>query len=84
MSWKKSLLLTFQILGLPVNTLVANENNPVLNRDNLRIPIQKQLSQKQKIFSQFLAQFLKTKKFFQYFEKEHDPYRFCISDITPS
>ena len=84
MSWKKSLLLTFQILGLPVNTLVANENNPVLNRDNLRIPIQKQLSQKQKIFSQFLAQFLKTRKIFQYFEKKNDPYRFCISDVTPS
>ena len=34
-----------------VNTLAADEIHPVLNRDNLRIPIQIQLSEKeQKIF----------------------------------
>ena len=46
---EKSLLLTCQILGLLVNTLAADEKNPVLNRDNLTIPIQMQLSQKEKI-----------------------------------
>ena len=44
LTWKKSLFLTCQILGLLVNTLVANESNPVFNRDNLTIPIEKQLS----------------------------------------
>ena len=44
LSWKKSLLLTCQILGLLVNTLAANEKYPVLNRDNLTIPFQMQLS----------------------------------------
>ena len=39
-TWKKSLLLTCQILGLLVNTLAADEKYPVLNRDNLTIPIQ--------------------------------------------
>ena len=48
MSWKKSLLLTKKILGLLVNTFAADEKYPVLNRENLTIPIQKQLSQKQK------------------------------------
>ena len=60
LSWKKSLLLTCQILGLLVNTLAADERYPVLNRDNLTIPIEMQLSQKQKTFSQSFAWFLKS------------------------
>ena len=58
--WKTSLLLTCQILGLLVNTLAADEKYPVLNRDNLTIPIQIQLSQKQKTFSHCFAAFLKS------------------------
>ena len=54
---EKSLLLTCQILRLLVNTLAAEENYPVPNRDNLTIPIQIQLSRKQKKFSQFLLHF---------------------------
>ena len=53
---KKSLLLTCQILGQLLNTLAAYEKYPVLNRDNLAIPIHMQLSQKQKSFSQIFAQ----------------------------
>ena len=49
LSWKNSLLLTCKILGLLVNTLATDEKYPVLNRDNLTIPIQMQLSQKEKI-----------------------------------
>ena len=55
LSWKKSLLLTCKILVLLVNTLAADEKYPVLNRDNLTIPIQMQLSKKQKIFSEFFS-----------------------------
>ena len=69
LSWKTSLLLTCQILGLLVNTLAADEKYPVLNRDNLTIPIQKQLSRKQKTFSQFFVAFLKSTINFKYFEK---------------
>ena len=47
LSWKNSELLTRKILGLLVNTLPADEKYPVLNRENLKIPIQIQLSQKQ-------------------------------------
>ena len=61
LSWKKSLLLTCQILGLLVNTLAADEKYPVLNRDNLTIPIQMQLSRKQNTFSEFFTAFLKSK-----------------------
>ena len=84
LSWKKSLLLTCQILGLLVNTLAADEKYPVLNRENLTIPIQMQLSQKQKTFSQFFAAFLKSTLNFEHFEKKDDPHRFCISEITDS
>ena len=77
-----SLFLTCQILGLLVNTLAADEKYPLLKRDNLTIPIQMQLSQKQKIFSKFFAPFLKCTINFKFFEKKNDPHRFCISEIT--
>ena len=73
LSWQKSLLLTSQILGLLVNTLATNEKYPVLNRDNLTIPIQMQLSLKQKDISQLFAAFLKSRLKFEYFEKQKRP-----------
>ena len=84
MSWKKSPLLTCQSLGLIVNTLDADDKYPVLNNDNLTIPIQMQLAQKRKTFSEFLAAFLKYRLNFEYFQKKDDPYSFCISEITNS
>ena len=84
LSWKKSLLLTCQILGLLVNTLATDEKYPVLNRDNLTIPIQMQLSQKHKTFSQYFASFFKSRTNFKYFEKKDDLHRFFIADITAS
>ena len=84
LSWKKSLLLTCQILGLLVNTLAADEKYPFPNTDNLTTPIQMQLSKKQKSFSQFFASFLKSRLNFKYFEKKDDPHRFSISQTTDS
>ena len=43
-----------------------------------------ELSQKQKKFSWFFAEFLKSKFNFEHFEKKDDPHTFCISDITDS
>ena len=83
LSWKKSLLLTCQILGLLVNTLAADEKYPVLNRDNLTILIQMQLSQKQKIFLNFFAALLKSSLNFKYFEKEDDVDRFLFLKLRP-
>ena len=84
LSWKKSLLLTCQILGLLINTLAADEKYPILNRHNLTIPVQMQLYQKQKTFSQFFAEFLKYRLNLRYFEKKDDPHNICISEITDS
>ena len=82
-SWKKAFLLTCQILGLLVNTLAADEKYPVLNRDNLTILIQMQLSQKQKIFLNFFAALLKSGLNFKYFEKEDDVDRFLFLKLRP-
>ena len=84
MIWKKSLLLTCQILGLLVNTLAAYDKYPVLNKDNLTIPIRMQLFNQQETFSGFFAAFLKSRLIFIHFEKENDPQRFCLSQITES
>ena len=55
---EKSLLTRCQILGLLVNTLAADEKYFVLNRDNLAIPVQLQLSlTKKKLFLNFLLHF---------------------------
>ena len=84
LSWKKSLLMRCKILALLLNTLAADEKYLVLHRDNLTIPIQMQLSQKQKTFSEFFAAFLKSRLNFKYFLKKDDPPRFCIFEITDS
>ena len=84
LTWKKSLLLTCQILGVLVNTLATDEKCPLLKRDNLTLPIQIQLSKKQRSSSQFFAALLKTTINFEYFEKKLDSNRFCISEITDS
>ena len=81
---KKCLLLTCQILGLLVNTLAADEKYPVLNRNNLTIPIQMQLSEKKKTFYQFFAAFLKSRLNFKHFGKKDDRHSFCISEYTDS
>ena len=67
-----------------VSTLATDENDPVLNRDNLRIPIQMQLFRKQKTFSQFFASFLKFRLNLEYFEKKDDLHSFCFSEIKNS
>ena len=67
-----------------VNTLAADGKYPVLNRDNLTIPIQMQLSQKQKTFPQFFAAFFKSGGNFESLEKKDDPFSFFISEIMDS
>ena len=83
-SWKRSLFLTCQILGLLVHTLAADEKCPVLNRGNLTIPIQMQLSQKRKIFCQFFTALLKARWNFEHFDKKDDADRFFNFEITDS
>ena len=76
LSFKKSILLTCKILGLLLNTLVADEKYPVLNRENLTILIQMQLSKEQKTFSEFFFFFfalLKSILNYRHFQKNRRP-----------
>ena len=59
-SWKKSMLVLCQILSLFVNTLTDNDKYSLLYWDNLRYSNQILLSQKQKRFSRFFSEFLKS------------------------
>ena len=72
MSWKKSLIVICKVLGMFVNILTTDDNYSLLNRDNLRKPIQMQLSQKHKIFSEFIYAFLKSRLSFEHFQKKED------------
>ena len=76
--------IDMKILGLLVNTLATDEKYPVLNRENLTIPIQMQLSQKQKTFSQFFAALSKSRLNFKDFERKDNPHSFCSSEIKDS
>ena len=83
LSRRMSLLLTCQILELLVNTLVADEKYPVLNRDNLTIPIQIQLSQKQKTVSLVFAAFLKSSCNFERLEQKMVLLAFVFLKLRP-
>ena len=66
--------MTWKVLRMFVNILTANDKYSLLNRDNLRQPIQMQLSHKQKTFSEFVSAFLKERLNFQHFQKKDDPH----------
>ena len=57
-----------------LNLFSADDKSSLLNRDNLRQPIQIQLFEKQKTFSEFVAAFLKARLSVEYFIKKDDPH----------
>ena len=69
-----SLLVIHKILTLFVKTLAVNDKHYLLNRDNLPQPIQMQLSQKQKTFSEFFFAFLKSILNFKHLPTKDDPH----------
>ena len=54
--------------------MTANDKHYMLNRDNLTQPIEIQLSQKQKAFSEFFLAFLKFIFNFKHLPKKDDPH----------
>ena len=59
--------------------MTVDDKHYMLNRDNLTQPIQIQLSQKQKTFSQFFYEFFKSVLNDKHLSKKDDPHRWCIS-----
>ena len=64
----------YKILRLFVNALTADDKHYLLNRDNLTQPIQMQLSQKQKTFSELFFAFLKFLLNFKHLPKKDEPH----------
>ena len=62
-----------QDLRLFVKTLTLDDKHYLFNRDNLAQPIQIQLSQKQKTFSEFFVPFSKSILNFKHSPKKDDP-----------
>ena len=54
------------------------------NRENLLLPIQRQLSEKLKIFSQLSIAFLEGTLNLEHFEKKNEPHSSSISEVTDS
>ena len=71
---KNSLLVINKIRRLFINTLAVSDEHYLLERDNLSQPIQTQLCQKQKNFSEFFFAFLKSILNYKHLTKKDDPH----------
>ena len=67
---KLSPLVLGEVLVMFLNTLSADRKYPIEDWENLQLQIQMQLSQKQKLFSQFFFRFLKSTSNFKRFERK--------------
>ena len=76
------LLVICEILGPFVNTYTTHDKYSLRNNDKLLQTSQMKLSKKQKTFNHFFASLLKSRSYFQHFEKKDDLHSLCISEIT--
>ena len=84
LSWKKSVLVGYQIVGLFVNILTAEYKYSRRNPQNIQKQLQTQLSLKLKDFSGFFIGFLKCTSSLEHFGKEGDPSSLSIPEIVDS
>ena len=78
------MLAICKISKLFPNTLSADGQYSLLDRDNLTKQVQIQLSQKKQIFSSFFSSFFKSSLNLKHFQRKDDPHSSCISEITDS
>ena len=74
--------MTCKILGMPVNTLAADEKYPFLNTHNLTTLIQMQICQKKKTFCEIFVGVLKSRLDFKDFQSKDDPHEVSIFEVT--
>ena len=60
----------------------AHDKYSFRNSENLREPIQSQLSKNLKTFAQHFAQFVQSTSNFRHFGKNDDPRNVCIFEVT--
>ena len=68
--WKMSTVLLGEILGMFLNKLTAEGKYPIQDWENLQLPIQVQLSEKPKTFSQFSVPLMEFTTNFKHFQQE--------------
>ena len=69
MELQQSLLETWNFFSRFFNTFTADDKYSVISRDNWMQTIQKHLSQKQNIFSEFFSAFLESALIYEHFQK---------------
>ena len=84
LSWKISVLVRSEMLGLFVNTLTAEYMHSSRNMQNLPQQLQTRFYLKRKVFAGFLIAFLKCTSSFEHFEKKDEPSSFSIAEIIGS
>ena len=72
-------LVLGEILDVFLDTLSVDAKYPVEYYQNLRLPIQMQLSEKRKPFSIFFVPFLESNTNFKSFEKKDNAHSSCVS-----
>ena len=82
--WENAFLVKSEVLGLLVNTLLANNDYCCHNIENLPLPIQMQLSKKPKTFCFNFITSLKSRLNPEHFYKRHEPHRWNISKMIDS
>ena len=70
------------MLALSVNTLTSDGKYPVQGCENLQLPIQMQLFEKRKKFSEFFVAYVDSTSNFEHFERKDDRHNQSISEIT--
>ena len=66
--------MIYKILKVFFNALTVHNKHYLLNRDKLTQPIQQELSQKQKDYTQFFFAFLNSLLNFKHLPKKDDPH----------
>ena len=84
MSWKKSVLVRYKILGLFVNTFTAESTYSRRNMQTFTQQVQTPLSLKQKTFSGFFIAFVKSTWNGEHFQKKGEFSSLSISKIIDS
>ena len=79
LTYKKTLLVIWKILRLFSNALIVDGRYSLVNTDNLKQPLQMQLDQKPKTFSEFCFAFLKSTSNFEHFRKKGT----LIANVSP-
>ena len=65
-----------------LNKLSADDKYRFQYCENLQLPIQMQVYEKRKKFSQFFFSILESTSHIKHFEKRHDDHSQCVSEIT--